>query len=89
MTKVNERKTTMKRRKNTKRKHKELGELSLCRDRLRAGKPGFHSRQGQTFRPALWSTQTPVAWVLGDTASGAKNGGATPQFHLSLSWRGA
>jgi hypothetical protein len=47
--------------------------------RLRAGQPGFNSRQGQeillisvVFRPALGPTQPPIQWVPGAVSPGVK-----------------
>jgi hypothetical protein len=48
------------------------GLLSGYSDRLRAGQPGFHSREGQeaflystASRPALGPSQPPLQWVMG------------------------
>jgi hypothetical protein len=56
--------------------------VSRYSDGLRAGRPGFYSRQRQeTFlcciasRPALWPTQPPVHWVPGTFCLGVMRPG--------------
>jgi hypothetical protein len=66
--------------------------LSRYSDELRAGRPGFNSRQGQEIflfstapRPALGPTQPPIQWVPGAFSPGVKWQGREADHSLSSS----
>jgi hypothetical protein len=61
--------------------YKELRQFSRYNDGLRAGRPGFKSRQGKIFlfyiasRPTLGPNQNPVHWTSGDLSPELKRPG--------------
>jgi hypothetical protein len=64
-----------------------LSQLSRYRDRLRFGRPGLGSRQGQEIfifsaasTPSMGATQSPIQWVTGAISPGVKR----PNTHLHL-----